>query len=192
MSEEEYQYKQSNPMVSDTVSLEEADQDLARAAGEALGYEHRCHDCGAREGEFHKPGCDMERCPFCGGQLISCECAYKQLGIDVSPGTWAYNHGLTEEQAKAWDKILRKKGLIPYTPTIATCSRCGQREPRFFSVSDRDWKKYVPPELQNTVLCRKCYDHYKKIFPHGWRKGRRPTTARTKKTKKTPTLKGLR
>lgn len=31
-----------------------------------------CHDCGAREGEQHKNGCDWERCPVCGGQLFSC------------------------------------------------------------------------------------------------------------------------
>lgn len=33
-----------------------------------------CHDCGATRGEYHGLGCDMERCPKCGGQLISCDC----------------------------------------------------------------------------------------------------------------------
>ena len=33
-----------------------------------------CHDCAAIKGEFHGPGCDVERCPACGGQLISCDC----------------------------------------------------------------------------------------------------------------------
>jgi len=33
-----------------------------------------CHDCGARYGEYHEPGCDMERCPRCGEQLITCGC----------------------------------------------------------------------------------------------------------------------
>jgi hypothetical protein len=34
-----------------------------------------CPDCGAAPGEFHEAGCDIEQCPYCGGQLISCDCA---------------------------------------------------------------------------------------------------------------------
>lgn len=35
---------------------------------------HRCHDCNIKKGGVHHPGCDMEKCPRCGGQLISCDC----------------------------------------------------------------------------------------------------------------------
>jgi hypothetical protein len=31
-----------------------------------------CTDCGAAPGEHHRPDCDIERCPYCGGQLIVC------------------------------------------------------------------------------------------------------------------------
>lgn len=34
----------------------------------------RCHDCNVRWGAYHHPNCDMEECPKCHGQLISCGC----------------------------------------------------------------------------------------------------------------------
>ena len=34
----------------------------------------RCHDCDCLLGEKHYDGCDVEECPKCHGQLISCEC----------------------------------------------------------------------------------------------------------------------
>lgn len=33
-----------------------------------------CGDCGLRYGQQLLPQCDVERCPACGGQLLSCDC----------------------------------------------------------------------------------------------------------------------
>lgn len=40
----------------------------------------RCGDCGATPGGFHHLGCDMQRCPRCRRQLISCGCPFDELG----------------------------------------------------------------------------------------------------------------
>ena len=40
----------------------------------------RCHDCNIvnKKGNVHHFCCDMERCPRCKGQLLSCDCEGKR------------------------------------------------------------------------------------------------------------------
>lgn len=45
-----------------------------RPVKDAHGNRRLCGDCGAPAGGFHHPGCDMETCPRCSHQLISCGC----------------------------------------------------------------------------------------------------------------------
>lgn len=49
-----------------------------------------CHDCAAKPGALHSPGCDVERCPRCGRQIISCGCGTWLKDQERLPwaGTW--------------------------------------------------------------------------------------------------------
>jgi hypothetical protein len=38
----------------------------------------RCDDCGVARGGLHHLGCDLQRCPRCTGQLISCGCRFDE------------------------------------------------------------------------------------------------------------------
>lgn len=128
-----------------------------------------CHDCGILEGELHKFGCDMERCPFCGGQLISCGCCYEKLGYKYDRNKIycrlpkrIYENGLSERDVKKWLNILNKKGRVLWIEYPVICQKCGELWPDFFKVPDKEWEKYIQIDMRGKVICRKCYDTIKK------------------------------
>ena len=50
-----------------------------------------CHDCGAVKGEFHVVGCDVERCPVCKGQAMSCDCDIEEMKDERAEPSGAAN-----------------------------------------------------------------------------------------------------
>lgn len=123
-----------------------------------------CHDCNAKEGELHKLGCDMEVCPFCGGELIGCDCIYEILGFTIDDTKKfhglpekIYYKGVSNDMFNTWCIALNKKGRIPYIIIPTFCVRCLKPYPDMFKVSDKNWKK-IPINLQYEQLCKDCYN----------------------------------
>jgi hypothetical protein len=65
-----------------------------------------CPACHAVAGELHELGCPVELCPWCGGQLIYCDCRYEKLGLD-SIGS--------EAELQQFEALLEERGRIPYS-----------------------------------------------------------------------------
>lgn len=66
-----------------------------------------CPACHAASGECHELGCPVELCPWCGGQLIHCDCRYEQLGLEAIS---------TEEELFRFEALLEERGRIAYSP----------------------------------------------------------------------------
>lgn len=89
-----------------------------------------CGDCGAKPGDFHLPGCDVERCRLCGGQSISCACNYPED-----------EHGETRDMTDAErvdldERVEKAGGRLPWTgiwPGVEECRELGL------------WCKWVEP-----------------------------------------------
>lgn len=155
----------------------------------ALSERAKCGDCGVREGMIHEDGCDMERCAFCGGQRISCDCAtrhffprmrglgeifaedekdpskketptWERMGIPES----VYKEGLSDEEQEEWDEVEAEQGRVPYIQYPNICRRCGHLWPEIFMLPDAEWQKYVPIAERHELLCRGCYDQIKRYI----------------------------
>ncbi len=66
-----------------------------------------CPACHAATGELHELGCPVEICPWCGGQLIRCDCRFEQLELDEIGN---------EQDLIRLEALLARQGRLAYVP----------------------------------------------------------------------------
>jgi hypothetical protein len=90
----------------------------------------RCGDCGVIRGGWHHPGCDLQGCPACGRQLLSCGCQFDEDQFDTSypigePLGVDGNGLLTERMVVGEDEVIIHRGDVPETDiTVVRGIRC--------------------------------------------------------------------
>ncbi len=104
-----------------------------------------CPDCGASPGEHHVPDCDVEQCPYCGTQLISCSCEDDPPGDDRLPwtGTWP---GVEECREYGWYSRRGPGGWEPCGPDVAGDVTEDLNRLRREAVWDRMKKRFIHPK----------------------------------------------
>jgi hypothetical protein len=81
-------------------------EELEEYDGSIDEYGYFCPVCGVAEKEHHLLGCSVEVCPWCDGQLNTCNCRFEQLKTEEIEN---------EEQLETFVDMLDAKGRIPYT-----------------------------------------------------------------------------
>jgi hypothetical protein len=102
-----------------------------------------CPDCGVCPGEVHRRGCDIEQCPFCGGQLFSCFCKTPPLKDRlIWTGLWP---GMAECREFGWfDRFVPGQGWVA----------CGAGEEGAFEDLNRLYKQATWDRSQKRFVRR--------------------------------------
>jgi hypothetical protein len=82
--------------------------------------------------------------------LLSLEKDLKIAVIGINKAT-----ALIKSFAKFFDDVIDSQ-------MIQTCKVCGAQDRFNFHVSDEVWARIVPKEIQDHVVCLKCFDKYAK------------------------------
>ena len=125
---------------------------------------YRCPDCGATIGMAHEHGCDIEPCPECGRQKISCDC-WMQDTPALSPVVWSgfwpgelecLEYGLFST-FKAWEGFAACNADFPGArPDFNTLFKFGQ-----WNKEKRRWM--FPVEITGLCYCEN--DLCEKMWP---------------------------
>lgn len=100
----------------------EKPQEIEEKLPELSEWNRKCDDCEADDGDLHELFCTRERCPFCGNQLITCDCLPEVLKLNDEERR-AVDEYVDDrvEPLKGimarWKSALDEKGRVPFRTT---------------------------------------------------------------------------
>lgn len=113
-----------------------------------------CPDCQAAIGELHHEGCDIERCPKCGVQRLSCNCARALTDDERMPWTGKWP-GEAECEEYGWYCYWDSNGAGDPAQNYGWV-RCGKDHPKAGCDLNRLFVECTwSPQLQKWVRVRK-------------------------------------
>jgi len=73
---------------------------------EAITSDNTCAGCSAKEGQLHRWPCDNEECPFCGGQIIYCDCFGDLMDWAIQSTEPVDLKHFTEAEKERWLELI--------------------------------------------------------------------------------------
>lgn len=98
--------------------------------------DNSCHDCGAKPGQLHDLGCDTERCPLCGGQMLQC---YSVIRCPSCRDAFVVSVCVTDDGG--YPTPITNEMRLPWTGEWPGLGEC--REFGWYSYFDSGWSDPV-------------------------------------------------
>jgi len=73
---------------------------------EAITDDDTCVGCSAKEGQLHNWPCDNEKCPFCDGQVIYCDCTNNLMDIVLNRADADTVDCFTQAEKERWLELI--------------------------------------------------------------------------------------